>query len=59
MGRIFEHESGVLGEPFDDAFVSGVNEDRRLFGGAAPESFIDQVSLLEFLVAIGGVGEVV
>lgn len=53
MGRDFEHETGVLREPFDVSFIAGVNEDRRLVRRPAPEGVVYEIPLLERLVALG------
>lgn len=59
MGRCFEHEARVVGEPFYVAFISCVHEDGSLVLGSTPMDIGDEISLLEGLVAIGIVIEVV
>lgn len=59
MGCGLEHEAGVLGEPFDVAFVAGVDEDWGVVGGATPVFVIDQVPLLERLITLWIVVEVI
>lgn len=58
-GSGFEHEAGVLSEPFDVAFVSGVDKDRGVILCSAPVLAVDQVPLLESAVALGIVVEVI
>lgn len=55
----FDQKSSVLCEPFDVAFVAGVDEDRRILGAAAPIGVVDEIPLLEGLVALGIEVEVV
>lgn len=59
MGGILEHKSGVLSEPFNVSFVSGVDEDWRIVFGAAPMCIIDQISVLECLITLWVVIEVI
>lgn len=58
-GGGFEHEAGVLSEPFDVAFVARVDEDGGVTGGAAPVCLVDEVALLEGVVARWIVVEVI
>lgn len=58
-GGGFEHEAGVLSEPFDVAFVAGVDEDGGVIPCSAPVSAVDQIPLLEGVVALRIVVEVV
>lgn len=68
MGSDFEHEASVLSEPLDVAFVAGVDEDWGIVasgggggggGAASPVFVIDQVALLECVVALWIVVEVI
>lgn len=59
MGCGLEHEACVLSEPFDVAFVPGVDEDRGVVPWPSPMLPVDQVLLLEGLVALGVEVEVV
>lgn len=56
---ILVHETGILGEPLDVAFVPGVHENGSIFLSAAPGGVIDQISLLKRLVALRVIVEVV
>ena len=52
VGSYFEHEAGVLSEPFDVAFISCVDEDWSLVLWTAPEGGVDQISLLKRMIAL-------
>lgn len=57
--RCFEHEAGVVGEPLDVSFISCVDEDGGFVLGTTPMDIVDEVSLLEGVVAPGIVIEVI
>lgn len=48
----FENETGVLCKPFDITFVAGVDKDRSVLNSAAPIGVVDEIPLLEGLVAL-------
>lgn len=48
----FENETGVLCEPFDVTFVAGVDKDRSVLSSASPIGVVDEIPLLEGLVAL-------
>lgn len=59
-GCDIEHESSVLCEPFDVAFVPGVDKDRGgMVGALVPVGGVHEVLLVEDLVCLWLEGEVV
>lgn len=52
MGRNFEHKAGVLCEPFDFSFITGVDKDWSFVLGATPKGVIYKIPLLKSVVTL-------